>query len=58
MKFYLLSLKWSQHKGKYVWWGPDNSGYTENLNDAGVYTEEQINSWSCITETRALIQYR
>lgn len=44
MKFYLLSLKWSQHKGKYVWWGPDNSGYTENLNDAGVYTEEQINS--------------
>lgn len=44
MKFYILSLKWSYGKEKYVWWGPDNSGYTENINEAGVYTEEKINS--------------
>ncbi|PWW37361.1 MULTISPECIES: hypothetical protein [Paenibacillus] len=42
MKYYLLSLKWSAGKGKYVWWGPDSSGYTEDLNKAGVYTEEDL----------------
>lgn len=42
MKYYLLSLKWSDGKGKYVWWGPDNSGYTEDLNQAGIYTEEDL----------------
>lgn len=44
MKFYILSLKWSYNKGNYVWWRPDNNGYTENINEAGVYTEEKINS--------------
>jgi hypothetical protein len=24
------------------WWGPNNSGYTPNLNDAGKYTEIEI----------------
>lgn len=42
MEYYLLSLKWSNGKEKYVWWGPDNSGYTEDVNQAGVYTEEDI----------------
>lgn len=43
-EFYLLSLKWSRSKDRYVWWGPDNGGYVEDLNRAGLYTEETINS--------------
>lgn len=43
-EFYLLSLKWSRAKDRYVWWGPDDAGYVEDLNRAGVYTEEKINS--------------
>ncbi|PZT51998.1 hypothetical protein [Paenibacillus silvae] len=42
MQYYLLSLKWSKGKDKYVWWGPENSGYTEDLNQAGIYTEEDL----------------
>ncbi|WP_405117880.1 hypothetical protein MHB43_20405 [Paenibacillus sp. FSL H8-0317] len=42
MEYYILSLKWSNGKGKYVWWGPDSAGYTEDLNKAGVYTEEDL----------------
>ncbi|UED77485.1 hypothetical protein [Brevibacillus sp. DP1.3A] len=43
-EFYLLSLKWSRAKDRYVWWGQDNGGYVEDLNQAGLYTEETINS--------------
>lgn len=42
--YYLLSLKWSKREDLYVWWGPNDSGYTTDINQAGVYTEEQINS--------------
>jgi hypothetical protein len=24
-----------------LWWGPDNRGYTTNINEAGRYTEER-----------------
>lgn len=41
-EYYLLSLKWSD-RDHYVWWRPKNNGYTLNLKDAGIYTEEQIN---------------
>lgn len=41
--FYLLSLKWSK-KDHYVWWKSDDSGYTHDLEKAGVYTEERIKS--------------
>lgn len=37
MKYYLLSLKWSKGKGTYTWWGPDSSGYTDDIDSAGVY---------------------
>lgn len=43
-EYYILSLKWSNGKGIYVWWGPGNSGYTNDLNQAGIYTEDQIKS--------------
>ena len=44
MEYYLLSLKWSEGKDYYVWWGPNDSGYTNDIDQAGVYNEEQINS--------------
>ena len=41
--YYILSLKHSPgYKGKALWWGPDNSGYVEDLEQAGLYTREQI----------------
>lgn len=43
-KFYLLSLKHSKHQNQYSWWGPNDSGYTIDIDAAGVYTEEQINN--------------
>lgn len=43
MEYYLLSLKWSKDS-HYVWWGADDSGYTHDLNKAGIYTEERIKS--------------
>ena len=43
-KYYILSLKWSEGCELATWWKSDNSGYTRDLNEAGVYTEEQIQS--------------
>ena len=43
-KYYLLSLKWSKGADEYTWWGPNNSGYCTDINKAGVYSEEEINS--------------
>lgn len=43
MNYYILSLKWTRDRNRQiVWWGPGNSGYTEDLAAAGVYTEEQV----------------
>lgn len=42
-KYYLLSIKHSKYD-QYSWWGPNDSGYTANIQTAGIYTEEQINS--------------
>jgi hypothetical protein len=50
-RFYLFSTKWTNpiegKKRKYdefvkVWWKPNNSGYTYDLNEAGAYTREEI----------------
>lgn len=39
--FYILSTKYSE--GDYMtWWRPNNAGYTTRLDDAGVYTAEQV----------------
>lgn len=42
-KYYLLSLKHSKYQNQYSWWGSNNSGYTIDINNAGIYTEEEIN---------------
>lgn len=43
--YYILSLKWSPGMdGHAVWWRTDAKGYTVDLNQAGLYSEETINS--------------
>lgn len=43
-EYYVLSLKWSQGKNNFVWFKPDDCGYTEDINKAGIYSEERIMS--------------
>ena len=40
--YLILSLKWSDGKDYLVFWGPDNGGYTSDIDAAGRYTAEQI----------------
>ena len=45
--YHIKSLKWTKHEptnpnGETVWWGPNNNGYTRDITEAGIYTEEQI----------------
>ncbi len=40
--FFILSISESPWSGCAVWWKPNNSGKTTNLNNAGVYTREQV----------------
>ena len=40
--YYILSLKWSRGKDLLVWYRPQCAGYTTDLNDAGVYTAEDV----------------
>jgi hypothetical protein len=43
MNYLILSLKWSPSIAGYaVWWGPDDCDYTEDMNQAGRYTQEQV----------------
>jgi len=46
MNIYIIkSLKWSgtpNYSNKIVYWGENSSGYTNDINRAGLYTEEQI----------------
>ena len=39
--FLILSLKWSKG-GILTWWGPDNSGYVTDIDNAGRYTRAQV----------------
>lgn len=42
MNYYILSLKHSPVHGDALWWGPDNCGYTADLNHAGLYDEDGV----------------
>jgi len=39
--YLILSLKWSR-AGVLSWWGPDNSGYTTDIDKAGRYSAELV----------------
>ena len=40
--FYILSLSHTTPDSAAKWWGPNNCGYTENLEQAGRYSAEQV----------------
>ncbi len=37
--FYLASFKHKDRGDAMMWWGPDNAGYTTDIEQAGIYTE-------------------
>ncbi|RKD20977.1 hypothetical protein BEP19_14940 [Ammoniphilus oxalaticus] len=43
-EYFLLAIDKTAYSNFLVWWGPNDSGYTTNIEQAGIYTEERINS--------------
>ena len=42
-QYYLMSLKHTSNNDFPIyWWGPNERGYTDDLNKAGLYSEEQV----------------
>lgn len=44
----IKSLKWTNHyptnpNGETIYCGPNNSGYTKDIYEAGIYTEQEVN---------------
>ncbi len=48
-KYYIWSKKWTDDYN-HKFWGPNKSGYTRDLNDAGVFTEDEIAEFPVITK--------
>jgi hypothetical protein len=42
--YYLAAFQHGRWGGHVVWWRPGNAGYTNDLEQAGVYTQSQIES--------------
>lgn len=43
-KYHLLAIDKTKYAPNLVWWGPNDCGYTQNIKEAGIYSEERINS--------------
>lgn len=43
-RYLVKSTKWTEHNSYTTWWGPDRSGYTPLIRQAGVYTEAEARS--------------
>lgn len=41
-EYYILSLKWTRRDDCITWWGPNDSGYTWILAQAGRYSAESV----------------
>lgn len=41
MDYLVKSTKWSEHNGYITWWGPNRSGYTDLICEAGIYSEDE-----------------
>lgn len=51
--YYKWSKKWSFDKNdSFVFYGPNNSGYTHDLNKAGKYSEDELSKCESIIESK------
>lgn len=37
----VMSLKWSMGSENIMWWGPNRTGYTDDIHQAGVYSKKE-----------------
>jgi len=44
VSYFIWSKKHSPSNGNAVWWRENNSGYTVDLDEAGVYTKKQVDA--------------
>ena len=56
--FYICSLKWSTFGDNVLtWWRPDARGYTSYLEDAGVFTADEV-EYFCGNDGTNAIMFR
>ena len=40
-EYFIMSKKWTKGDGIVAWWRPNGAGYTDDLNQAGIYDETE-----------------